>query len=173
MRYPVITAIIVAATLTSGCSTRPRAYAPQLAAAPADETAFQQSLDMCHELTASSGGKAIGSKVAGGAGAAAVGGATAGGAAWGTAAAAGAATIVALPVLGLVWGISRGERAKKEKRIQRATTECLQAEGYTVAGWTRIKPVKPDRRSSLEVAQHETATTPVPGAESAGALAPE
>lgn len=159
MRYQATTVIVLAAVLTAGCSSKPRAFAPQLAAAPADEIAYQHSLARCRESAGMTGGKSTGTKIASGAGAAAVGGATAGGASWGAAAAASAASIVALPVLGLVWGLSRGDRSRKERRIKQSTAECLQGEGYTVAGWTRIKRADAAQTARAEASQPEKSET--------------
>lgn len=173
MRCHTLTFIVMAAALTAGCSSKPRAFAPQLTAAPADELAYQQSLARCQESAGQAGGKPVGSKIASGAGTAAIGGATASGATWGGAAAVGAASIVALPVVGLVWGLSRGERSKKERRIQTATAQCLQEDGYSVAGWTKVKKVKPTQAKLAVSGQPELTEAPTQQVETAALVAPE
>lgn len=167
MRYPTTSVIVLAAVLTAGCSTTPRAYAPQLAAAPADELAFQETLARCQGSAGAAGGASTGTKVVSGAGAAAVGGTAASGASWGGAVALGAASIVALPVVGLVWGLSRSDRAKKERRIQETTGQCLQEDGYAVAGWTRIKKGDAVQATLAEAAPGPDAEAVDPQAEAA------
>ncbi|MXO61382.1 hypothetical protein GRI89_17710 [Altererythrobacter salegens] len=151
MHKQTLIAFALTSVLVSGCSTTPRAFTPQLAAAPADGATYEQVLADCRIAAAPLGGKRYATKVAAGAGTAAVGSATAGGAAWGASAAVGAAAVVAVPVVGLVWGISRIERGKKESRIKKAEAECLSQQGYEVAGWERVKG-KPGK----QVAEVET-----------------
>lgn len=150
MHRETLIALALTSVLVSGCSTTPRAFTPQLAAAPADSAIYQQVLADCHLASASLGGKRYATKVATGAGTAAVGGATASGAAWGASAAVAGAALVAVPVLGVVWGISRIERGKKEARIKSAEEDCLAQQGYTVAGWQRVKG---KQREQLAVAE--------------------
>ena len=62
---------MAAAVLVSGCSSRPRNFAPVLAAAPADEKSYQAQLYECRQrlaarmdrsgrLTSAAGGAAVG-----------------------------------------------------------------------------------------------------------------
>ena len=173
MRYHTLTCIAVIAALTAGCSSKPRAFAPQLTAAPADELAYQQSLARCQESAGEAGGKPVGSKLASGAGTAAIGGTAASGASWGGAVAVGAASLVALPVVGLVWGLSRGERSRKEQRIQTAAAQCLKEDGYSVAGWTKVKKVKSNQAKLAMNDQPQLTEEPTQQVETAALAAPE
>lgn len=138
--------IVVAGALAlSGCSSKPRSFAPVLAAAPADQQAYEAQLQTCRERLAArmdrSGrlaSAAAGTAIGVGAGYAA-GAATAAGTAGtiGAAGAAAAAAAMVLPVAGLAgaWGISKIKKTKKERAIKAAMAECLSEGGYSVKQW--------------------------------------
>ena len=130
----------------SGCSSRPRNFAPVLAAPPADSTAYEAHWLECRETVAAMTGKgserlaaAGGAAVAGAGAGLAAGAATSGAtfASYGAAAAAGAAVIAVVPVFGLAgaWGISKIKKTKKERSIKSATAECMAKNGYPVERW--------------------------------------
>jgi hypothetical protein len=147
-------AVTASAVLVTGCASNPRSFAPVLAAAPADEGAFQQVLASCQEIAAQSGGgrsgrlTSAGAGIAGGAGAAAVGTAATAGtySSYGAAAAAGSALIVTVPIIGLgaAWGLARINRGNKERRINQAAQDCLATEGYAVTSWERARDRQPE-----------------------------
>lgn len=129
-----------------GCSSRPRNFAPVLAAAPADARAYENHWLDCREQVAvatakgsgrlaSAGGGAVAGAGAGLAASAAASGATY--STIGAAAAAGAVMIATVPVFGLAgaWGISKIKKTKKERRIKAATAECMARNGYSVEKW--------------------------------------
>ena len=138
-------------SLLQACSSRPREFAPQLAAAPASQSEFDAAYANCQQLlvagkldssgrvssAAAGAGAAAGTAAIGGTAAAAAGG-------YGGLAVA-SATIVLLPfaLIGGAWGLSRMKRAKKERAIKTALAGCLGERGYEVAGWTKAlkKPV--------------------------------
>lgn len=146
MRSRFVLLVAAGAVLLSGCSSRPRSFAPVLAAAPADRAAYDAQLQMCRERLAArmdrSGrlaSAAVGTAVGVGAGYAA-GAATAAGTASSFGAAAGAAAAAALtvlPIAGLAgaWGISKIKKTKKERAIKDAFAECLHEGGYSVDKW--------------------------------------
>lgn len=134
------------AVALGGCSSRPRNFAPVLAAAPADARSYENHWLDCREQvaavtrkgsgrTASAGGGAVAGAAAGVAANAAASAATYGG--FGAAAAAGAAAIAVVPVFGLAgaWGISKIKKSKKERTIKSATAECMASKGYSVDKW--------------------------------------
>jgi hypothetical protein len=128
-----------------GCSSRPREFAPSLAAPAASPAAFDAAYASCQQrflagkLTSNGKTRSATAGAGAGVGTAAVGGgaaAVAGG--WGGVAIA-SATIVLLPfaVVGGAWGMSRRARAKKEQAIKLAMENCLGEAGYRVGSWTR------------------------------------
>lgn len=136
---------VAASLVLSGCSSRPRSFAPVLAAAPADQQAYDAQLQTCRErlaarmdrsgrLTSAAAGTAIGV----GAGYAA-GAATAAGTSGmiGAAGAAAAAAAMVLPIAGLAgaWGVSKIKKTNKERAIKAAMAECLSEGGYAVEKW--------------------------------------
>ena len=132
--------------IVSGCSSRPRAYAPMLSAPPVDQSAFDQAQAACSQLLVA--GKldkdgrlasAAGGAAASGAGMVA-GTATAAAVAGYTGLAVLGATIVLLPfaVVGGALGTAKIKRTKKEKAIKAAMAGCLKERGYEVNGWTRM-----------------------------------
>ena len=149
-RKPILLLGICAVAL-SGCSSRPRNFAPILAAPPADSKAYEAHWLECREAVAaatskgsgrlaSAGGAAVAGAGAGLAAGAATSGATF--ASYGAAAAAaGAAMIAAVPVFGLAgaWGISKIKKTKKERTIKSATADCMATNGYSVERW-RVMP---------------------------------
>ena len=163
MTKRIATLAAACAIALAGCSSKPRNFAPVLAAAPADARAYQAQWLDCRDQVAGtkhngSGrlGSAAGGAAAGvGAGAAAgaaVSGATVAG--YGAAAAAAAATLMVVPVVGLAgaWGVSKIKKTKKEKAIKAATAECLAQAGYSVESW-RVMSKKEVR--ALPAAQFE------------------
>ncbi len=141
---PIMYAAAVALTL-SGCSSRPREFAPQLAAPPVSSAALDASVAECSQLLVA-GKLDRNGRVGSGAAGAAAGGAVAvaGGAAASSAGLAGgaalaSATVVLLPfvALGGAWGMAKMKRAKKEKAIKTAMAGCLQERGHAVTGWEK------------------------------------
>lgn len=143
---------VAASLLLSACSSRPRTFAPTLAAPQSGQAAFDQAafdranaecnrllvagkLDQNGRLASAAGGAA-----AGGAGLA-VGGATAAAVAGYGGMAVAAATVVLLPfaVVGGAIGMSKMKRAKKEKMIKAKMAGCLAERGYLVTDWVKAK----------------------------------
>jgi hypothetical protein len=142
----------VSALLVQGCSSRPRTFAPTLAASPSgqapfDQAAFDRAQVECAQLLAD------GKLNDDGRLSSAAGGAAASGAAMavGTTAAAAvagysglavlASTIVLLPfaAVGGAIGMSKMKRAKKERIIKAKMGGCLAERGYHVTGWAKAK----------------------------------
>ena len=152
MKFKAFVAIMSAAALLSGCSSRPRTFTPMLAAPPAGQPAFEQAsfdaayatcrqllvegkLDQSGRLASAGGGAAAGGT------AAALGGATAAAVAGYGGLAVASATIVLLPfaVIGGAIGMAKMKRAKKEKAIRMAMTGCLAERGYRVTDWVKAR----------------------------------
>lgn len=152
MKHKTMVAAVAAAVLLQGCSSRPRAFAPTLAAPQSGQTVFDQAafdrayadctqllvagkLDQDGRLASAAGGAA-----AGGA-AVAVGGATAVAVAGYAGLAVVAATVVllAFAAIGGAIGMSKMKRAKKEKVIMAKMSGCLAERGYLVNTWVRAK----------------------------------
>ena len=143
--------IVAAAVLVQGCSSRPRAFAPTLAALPSGQTtfdraAFDQANATCSQLLVAGKLDQNGRLASAGVGAAASGAAMAVGTV-SAAAVAGysglavlGATIVLLPfaAIGGAVGMAKMKRAKKEKAIKAAMTGCLAERGYAVSGWEKV-----------------------------------
>ena len=136
----------ICAIALSGCSSRPRNFAPVLAAPPADAQTYEKHWLDCREQVAAATGKGSGRLASAGGGAVAGAGAglaasaaTSGAtfATYGAAATAGAMMIATVPVFGLAgaWGISKIKKSKKERRIKAATAECMARNGYSVDKW--------------------------------------
>ena len=134
------------AVILTGCSSRPRNFAPVLAAPPADQQQYEAQWLACRQQVAVTtkngserGVSALGGAAVGAGGAVAVGAAasTATYATYGAAAAALGATILMAPVaaLGGAWGISKIKKNKKEKVIKAATADCMAKAGYSVDKW--------------------------------------
>ena len=145
-RHALLWAAAGAVTLT-GCSSRPRNFAPVMAAPPADAKAYEVQWLACREEVAAltkEGGSgrtvsAVGGAAMGAGASVAVGAAasTATYASYGAAAAALGATILMAPLaaIGGAWGISKIKKTKKEKVIKAATADCMAKAGYPVDGW--------------------------------------
>ncbi len=152
MKFNSLIAITAAAVLIQGCSSRPRAFSPTLAAPPAgqapfDQAAFDRALAECTQLLVDGKLNDEGRL------ASAAGGAAASGAAMavGTTAAAAvagygglavlASTIVLLPfaAVGGAVAMSKAKRAKKEKAIKAKMGGCLAERGYQVSEWVKAK----------------------------------
>lgn len=155
MNHHMLVAAVGAAVLLQGCSSRPRAFAPTLAApqsgvAMFDQATFDRAYADCTQLlvdgkldhngrlaSAAGGAAASGAAVA-------VGGATAAAAAGYAGMAVVAATVVLLPfaAIGGAIGMSKMKRAKKEKAIKARMAGCLAERGYVVSEW--VKANKPE-----------------------------
>lgn len=145
-------AAVALAALLQGCSSRPRAFTPTLAAPQSgqgvfDQAAFDQANSDCTELLVEgkldNSGRlvsAAGGAAAGGA-TVAVGGATAAAVAGYGGMAVVAATVVLLPVaiIGGAFGMSKMKRAKKEKAIKTKMAGCLAERGYLITEWVKAK----------------------------------
>lgn len=163
MRQKLCAAAAVAVLLL-GCSSRPRNFEPVLAAAPADQSAYQSHLRNCQVIVATGGWKdgrgvsAAGGAVAGVGAGVATGSAVAAGTSGmiGAAAAAAAAAAVALPVVGVLgaWGISKIKKSKNERQLKSELSQCLASGGYSVDRWRAMskKEVRalPELRAALE-----------------------
>lgn len=151
--------LLLALALTvQGCSSRPREFAPMLAAPPASSAELDAATALCSQLLvdgkldkdgrllSAAGGVATGAGVAVAGGAAAA--ATAGYAGLAVA----GATIVLLPfaLIGGAWGMSRMKRAEKEKAIKTAMAGCLKERGFEVVGWQKVgrKAPKPAEQAA-------------------------
>ena len=132
------------AVVMTGCSSKPRNFAPVMAAPPADAQAYEAQWLSCREqvaATAKNGSgraaSALGGAAAGVGGAVAVG--TSAGASAGMvgAMAAASATVILAPIaaIGGAWGISKIKKTKKEKAIKVATADCMAKSGYSVDKW--------------------------------------
>lgn len=152
MGHKGLVTTVAAAILLQGCSSRPRTFAPTLAAPQSsqptfDQAAFDRAYDDCTELLAqgkldNSGRLASAAGGAAGGGAAvAVGGATAAAVTGYGGMAVAAATVVLLPfaVVGGAIGMSKMKRAKKEKVIKAKMAGCLAERGYLVTEWVKAK----------------------------------
>ena len=167
MRNQLTLTIAALAVTLSGCSSRPRNFAPVLSAAPTDAQAYEAQWLKCRELVASGkhNSSGVGASAAGGlaAGAAAT---TAVGAAlpatyatYGGAAAAAGATIIAAPI-GLIigaYGLSKVKKAKKEKAVKVATADCMASAGYQVDKW-RVMSKREARTLDAAAKSKEAAT---------------
>ncbi|MEO5972307.1 MAG: hypothetical protein ABIP91_02970 [Sphingomicrobium sp.] len=143
----------------SGCSSRPRAFAPMLAAPPLEQSAFDQAYAECSRLFVAGKLDNSGRLASAGAGAAATGTAVVAGGATAAAVtgygglAVASATIVLLPfaAIGGAIGMAKMKRAKKEKAIKTAMAGCLRERGYAVDGWTKMS--KADVANAVAVAR--------------------
>ena len=133
-----------AAAMLTGCSSRPRNFAPVMAAPPADAHAYEAQWLTCREQVASTAkrGSGLGASAAGGAAAgagvaAAVGTSAGASAGMAGAMAAATATVILAPIaiVGGAWGVSKIKKTKKEKAIKAATAECMAKGGYSVDKW--------------------------------------
>ena len=148
-------AVVILATLT-GCASHPRGFSPVMVQAPADQAMFETAFNVCSGEVAAGrresfrsgrGGSAAGGMAVGGAAALAVGASAAAGAGAGLGGGAMAATAGGLGLAaGLVvlaplafYGISRIQRANKEREIQTAMSTCLAEEGYVIDDWRVVR----------------------------------
>jgi outer membrane lipoprotein SlyB len=141
----LVIAVANSGLLLTGCSSRPRSFAPVSSVAVQQKEAFESAWLSCRADVASRTDQKSG-RVASAIGGVAVGaGATAavGTAAAGTyatipgAMAAGAATLAVAPLalVGGAWAISKIKKNRKEKAIKVATADCMRAAGYPVESW--------------------------------------
>ena len=136
-----------ASLVVQGCSSRPRAFNPTLAAPPADQAAFDAAYAECDRLLVEGKLDRSGRLASGAAGAAAgaamavAGGAAASSAGIYAGAAVASATVVLIPfvVLGSAFGLSKIKRGKKERGIRTAMNGCLKERGYGITGWEKVK----------------------------------
>ena len=151
MRTRIFVTVLAASLTLQGCSSRPREFTPQLAAAPASQSDFEAAQASCRQLLADGKLTSEGRLASGAVGAAAgattlaVGSAAASGAGlYGGMAVAGA-TLVALPFVAVAgaWGLAKSKKKKRERAIQKATAGCLEERGYTVKGWATMVKNEP------------------------------
>lgn len=157
MTRKILIGAAVVVTL-AGCSSRPREFAPVLAAPAADSAAFDADVADCGALLAQ-GKLTSDGRLASGAAGAAAGGATL---AVGSAAASSAgmfggmavagATIVALPfvAIGGAYGLAKAKQKRKERAHQTAMAGCLQERGHEVAGWQRRGKIVPVKKAAAK-----------------------
>ena len=144
----------------SGCSSRPRTFAPTLSSPQADRSALDQAAADCHGLLVAGkldqSGRLASAGAAAGAGAtaAAVGGASAAAVAGYGGLAVASATIVLLPfaIVGGAIGMAKMKRAKKEKAIKTAMAGCLKERGFMVEGWTKMTKAEAANAAALAAA---------------------
>jgi|KBSMisStaDraftv2_1062788.scaffolds.fasta_scaffold129706_2 hypothetical protein len=147
MRRPILISALILCLALEGCSSRPREFTPNLAAAPDSQALFDATYANCHQLlvdgklNSSGRGGSAAAGAAAGAGTAAIGGTAAAAAGGYAGLAAASATIILLPVaiVGGAWGMSKMKRAKKERAIKTAMEGCLRERGYEVAGWSKVQ----------------------------------
>ena len=144
MHYRKTIATLAILSILSGCSTRPRNFAPQIAAPVGGMASLEADYRTCATLVAQ--GRTADFK-----GAAAMVGATGAGALGGAAVSmasvsalgftgAGMVASAAIPGIGLLagFGVSRMIRSGNERKVKRRMESCLTEFGYTVGDWTRI-----------------------------------
>jgi len=145
----IVTVLVATAIGLSGCASTPRGFKPMMTTPPPDQAAFESAFNQCSAEVAAGrrqsfrsgrGGSAAGGLAIGGAAALATGASAASGAGMlaGVAGAAGLAAglIVFAPLA--VFGVSRMQRAAKEREIKTAMATCLAEEGYVVGDWRRL-----------------------------------
>jgi len=147
-----ICGLMMAATL-SGCSTRPRNFAAQVAVPSAELAAFETDYRTCSSLVAQGRRSDFreAAMTVGASGAGALGGAAVSVASVSAVGFSGAGMIAsaAIPGIGLLagFGVSRMIRSGNERKFKRAMTACLGEYGYTVDDWEKI-----DRKSDAATA---------------------
>jgi hypothetical protein len=145
MRSDALFWTVAGSLLISGCSSKPRNFAPVLGATPTDAQMYQAQWLTCREEVQAS------SRHGSGRLASAAGGAVAGAGTFAVASAATAgtyatmrgamaalgATIIGAPIaaIGGAWGLSKIKKTKKERAIKAATADCLAKAGYSVERW--------------------------------------
>lgn len=155
--------VLLAGTTLCACASTPRGYAPIVTVPPADQAAFDGAFDVCSAEVAAGrrenfrdgrGGATAGGLAIGGVAALATGASAASGAGMMAGVAGGvglAAGMVVFAPLAIV-GLSRMERARKEREITEAMTLCLSEEGYVVDDWRRLAPGEQARSSPTQAA---------------------
>lgn len=149
MRTTTCIGVAIALCL-QGCASTPRAFEPRIDSAPADVTAYEAAFAQCSDEVAAGRrssfregrtGSAVGGVALGAtAGVVAAGSAASGaGMLGGVAAGAGLVTGFVLIAPLAIYGLSRVQRANKEREIQEAMTACLGEEGYVVTDWVRAE----------------------------------
>ncbi|HET7709783.1 MAG TPA: hypothetical protein VFK50_09665 [Sphingomicrobium sp.] len=160
-------AAVAIALVIGACSSRPREFRPNLAAAPpsAEEQAkFDSDVKQCHQLLVAGKLDSEGRLASAGAGAAAGAATMAGGAALASGAglyggmAVASATVVLIPfaAVGGAWMMANAKRSKKEKIIQKAMAGCLTERGHTIVGWE-----KTGRKMKVDPLHKKKAKAPV------------
>jgi len=155
MRKLNVSAAVAIALMIGACSSRPREFRPNLAAAPsaADQAKFNADVSECCELLVAGKLDSSGRLASAGAGAAAGAATAVGGAALASSAglyggmAVASATVVLLPfaAVGGAWMMANAKRSKKEKAIQAVMAGCLSERGHTIVGWEKTgKKMKVD-----------------------------
>ena len=142
-----VTAAVATALLIGACSSRPREFRPNLAAAPSmeDQAKFDSDVRECSDLLVAGKLDSSGRLASAGAGAAAGAATAVGGAALASSAglyggmAVASATVVLLPfaAVGGAWMMANAKRSKKEKAIQAVMAGCLTERGHTIVGWEK------------------------------------
>lgn len=146
IREKSIVVVAVAAILVSGCSTKPRQFAPALVAPASHSAQLERDVRICDTLVKQGHSSNFASAAATMAttGAATLGsglamvstgmvGVTSSGAS-------AAAATFAMPVIGIFagFGVSRAIRGGKERRYKTRMETCLTELGYTTDGWQKI-----------------------------------
>ena len=138
-------AVALIATLT-GCASHPRGFSPVMTHAPVDQAAFEVAFNVCSGEVASGrrasfrsgrGGSAAGGLAVGGVAAVATAGTAMAGTGLRASAAAAAGLTIGMAVFAplAIYGVSRVQRANKEREIQTAMSTCLAEEGYVIDDW--------------------------------------
>ncbi len=145
-RFTFLCALLVAGSLTSGCSTRPRNFTANLTAPVAERSVFESNFRTCQALVrqghTSNFKGAAATALATGVGTVGAGAAIAGTGLVGITTTGGgaAAASLAMPIVGVLigFGISRAIRGGREGRFKRAMDSCLNEYGYSVRSWTKL-----------------------------------
>jgi len=151
----IASAALAIAIMLQGCSSRPREFRPNLAAAPSAEqqAKFDKDVAECRDLLVAGKLDTEGRLASAGAGAAAGAATMAGGAALASSAglyggmAVASATVVLLPfaAVGGAWMMANAKRSRKEKAIQKVMAGCLSERGHVIVGWEKTgKKMKVD-----------------------------
>lgn len=154
-----LTILVCIVAAASGCSSRPRQFAPILKAPASDAAAYQNDLATCKTLVGR-GYKSNFKATAGVIGAGTVAGTATGIASFAALSSQGilGGTTTASSVLGVAFpfvgfaasfGVSRAIRSGREKKVKTATESCLKEYGYSVEGWTRIKKQKKSENDNV------------------------
>ena len=137
---------LVAMGALAACASTPRGFVPVMSVAPEDAAAFQTAFDVCSAEVAAGrrenfregrGGLAAGGLAIGGAAALVTGASAASGAGMLAGVAGGVGLTAGLIVFAplAMFGVSRMQRARKEREITAAMSACLAEEGYVVDDW--------------------------------------